>query len=116
VAVLTGEETDQDLEKLSDDVFLYFGLGCRNVSKIYLPQGFDINRLFKAFYKYRFVINNTKYANNYDYNRAIMLVNKVRFWDNGFVLLKQEDLALVSGLASRYAHPPSGNLCVILGM
>ncbi len=96
VAVLTGEETHEELEALADDVFLYFGLGCRNVSKIYLPKGFDLDRLFKAFYRYRHLVNYNKYANNYKYNRAIMLVNRERFLDNGFVLLKEEDLALVS--------------------
>ena len=96
VAVLTGEEAHGELEALADDVFLYFGLGCRNVSKIYLPKGFDLDRLFKAFYRYRHLVNYNKYANNYEYNRAIMLVNRERFLDNGFVLLKEEDLALVS--------------------
>ena len=96
VAVLTGNESDGQLEALSDDVFLYFGLGCRNVSKVFLPKDFDLDRLFRAFYKYRFVIENSKYANNYDYNRAVYLLNKERFYDNGFILLKQEDIALVS--------------------
>ncbi len=99
VAVLTGDETEADLERLADDVFLYFGLGCRNVSKIYIPQDFDINRLFKAFYRYRHIIDYHKYANNYEYNRAIYLLNRERFFDNGFILLKEEDLSLVSPTA-----------------
>jgi len=102
VAVLTGEETDQELAGLADDIFLYFGLGCRNVSKIYLPKGYEINRLFKAFYRYKHLINYNKYANNYEYNRAIMLVNKEQFYDNGFVLMKEEDIALVSPTAVIY--------------
>ncbi len=102
VAALTGDESHQQLQALADDVFLYFGLGCRNVSKIFLPQGFDLDRLFKAFYHYRHLINYHKYANNYEYNRAIMLVNKERFLDNGFVLLKEEDIALASPTAVVY--------------
>jgi hypothetical protein len=102
VAVLTGHETEKQLQALADDVFLYFGLGCRNVSKIYLPDGFDLNRLFAAFYRYRHLIDYHKYANNYEYNRAIYLLNKEKFYDNGFVLLKQEDLALVSPTAVVY--------------
>ncbi len=102
VAVLTGDESHEELEALADDVFLYFGLGCRNVSKLFIPQGFDLDRLFRAFYKYRDLINYNKYANNYEYNRAIMLVNKERFLDNGFVLLKQEDIALVSPTSVLY--------------
>ena len=99
VAVLTGQEDDEQLQALAGDVFLYFGLGCRNVSKIFLPEHFDLNRLFKAFYKYRFVIENSKYANNYDYNRAVYLLNKEKFYDNGFIMLKPEDIALVSPTA-----------------
>ncbi len=102
VAVLTGEETDGQLERLADDVFLYFGLGCRNVSKIFLPEKFDLNRLFKAFYKYKDLINYNKYANNYEYNRAIYLLEKYEFYDNGFVLLRPDDINLVSPTAVVY--------------
>ncbi len=102
VAVLTGNESDDDLSGLADDVFLYFGLGCRNVSKVYLPRGYDLDKLFRAFYKYRDLINHNKYANNYEYNRAIYLLNREEFYDNGFVLLKPEDVALVSPTAVVY--------------
>ncbi len=102
VAVLDGSETKGQLEALADDVFLYFGLGCRNVSKIFLPQGFDLNRLFEAFFKYAYLIDFNKYANNYEYNRAIYLLNREKFFDNGFVLLKPDDLALVSPTAVVY--------------
>jgi len=101
VAVLYGDETKERLEALSDDVFLYFGLGCRNVSKIFVPEDFDLNRIFEAFYKYRHIIDYNKYANNYDYNRAIYLMNGEQFLDNGFVMLK-ESLDLVSPTAVVY--------------
>ena len=89
LAVLTGEETKEDLEKLGRDMFLYFGLGCRNVSKIYLPKNFDINRIFEAIYPYNELANHNKYANNYDYNKAIYLLNKEPLLENGFVLFRE---------------------------
>lgn len=88
VGVLTGEETISDLIALGQDVFSYFGLGCRNVSKIYVPKNYDFTGLFRAFEKYVGVAINHKYANNYDYNKSIYLVNRVEHFDNGFLLLK----------------------------
>lgn len=95
VAVLDGTESAEDLAALSEDVLRYFGLGCRNVSKLYLPKDFVLDRLFEAFFPWSGIANNNKYANNYDYTRAIWLLDKVQFLDNGFVLLK-EDEALTS--------------------
>jgi len=95
VAVLTGEETEEELSKLADDIMRYYGLGCRNVSKIFVPKDYNFNPLFKALLKYKDLINYPKYANNYDYNKAvyIMSVDKdVRdsLLDNGLVLLKKD--------------------------
>jgi hypothetical protein len=89
VAILVGNESNDQLEKLSDDIFSYFGLGCRNVSKVYLPKNYDLDLLFKSFMKWKKVINNNTYANNYDYYRSIYLLNKEVFFDNGFILLKE---------------------------
>ena len=75
---------------LSNDVFDYFGLGCRSVSKIFIPKGYDLDLLFNAFYNKRFVIDHNKYANNYDYNKAVYLMSEEKFYDNGFVILKEE--------------------------
>lgn len=91
VAVLTGEETDEDLANLAKDIFIYFGLGCRNITHLYLPKGFDLERLFSNFIEFKEIINHHKYANNYDYNRAIYLLNKEKFWDNNFILLRETD-------------------------
>lgn len=91
VAVLDGSESEEELQKLGEDVFRYFGLGCRNVSKLYLPTGFDVDRIFKAFYPFKDVIQNKKYGNNYDYNRAIYLLEKQDFLENGFLILKQSE-------------------------
>ncbi len=89
VAVLKGNESNDQLQKLSNDIFNYYGLGCRNVSKVYLPENYDLDLLFRSFMKWKKVINNNSYANNYDYHRAIYLLNKEVFFDNGFILLKE---------------------------
>lgn len=92
VAVLTGEESQTELEGLADDIFMYFGLGCRNVSKLFIPHGYTFEVLFSAFKKYEYIAHHSKYANNYDYNKSIFLINKIKFQDNGFVLLKEDSL------------------------
>ncbi|MBI5218993.1 MAG: acyl-CoA reductase [Bacteroidia bacterium] len=101
VAILTGDETDDELRSLADDIFLYFGLGCRNVSKIFVPEHYDFNRFFESIEHYNFLRDHNKYANNYEYNRAIFLVNGTRHLDNGFVLIK-EDTGLSSPIAVVY--------------
>ncbi len=89
IAIIKGNESNDQLQKLSDDIFNYFGLGCRNVSKISLPKNYDLDLLFRSFLKWKKVINNNTYANNYDYHKAIYLLNKEVFFDNGFILLKE---------------------------
>ena len=71
VAVLTGEETPEELQDLGKDIFLYYGLGCRSVSKLFVPQGYDFDLLFQAIYPYKDIIEEQKYANNYDYTRTV---------------------------------------------
>ncbi|VXB46046.1 MULTISPECIES: acyl-CoA reductase [Chryseobacterium] len=106
IAVLKGEETEEELKLLAHDIFQYFGLGCRNVTRIFIPQDFVIDRLFESFLDFKEIINHNKYANNYDYNRAVYLLNQDKFWDNNFVMLK-EDAQLFSPLSvinfSRYS-------------
>jgi hypothetical protein len=87
VAVLTGDETNEELEKLADDVYLYFGLGCRNVTKIYTPDGYDFVPLLNAFRKYNWMADHHKYKNNYDYNLALHLLNKIFYMTNDSILL-----------------------------
>ncbi|MGY4384560.1 hypothetical protein ACVWYN_001586 [Pedobacter sp. UYP24] len=101
VAVLTGNETPHDIEELGHDLFDYFGLGCRNVSKIYIPENYDIKFFFEPIEKYKDIINHFKYNNNYDYNKSIYLVNNATHFDNGFLLLK-EDQGFSSPLAVLY--------------
>jgi len=98
IAILTGEESPDQLKKLADDVFLYFGLGCRNVSKIYMPKGYDPTIILDNFSHYNYLANHTKYFNNYEYQRAILLVNIIPFLDNGFLIFR-EDSSLNSPIA-----------------
>lgn len=91
VAVLGGNETKDELKKLGNDIFSYFGLGCRNVSKLFVPAGYDFNDFFAAIYDHKTVLENNKYANNYEYNRTIYLMNNSKLLDNNFVLLKEDN-------------------------
>jgi len=91
VAVLTGNEIDVQLEALSEDIFRYYGLGCRNVSKLFVPKAYDFNNFFKAIYSWHPIINQAKYANNYDYNKAIYLMSEFKMLENGFLMLKEDE-------------------------
>jgi hypothetical protein len=94
-AVLTGDETKEQLVALGEDIFRYFGLGCRNVSKLFVPKGYDFKDFFEAMYAYQDVIHYEKYANNYDYNKAVFLMSRFNLLDNGFMTIKED-----SGYAS----------------
>ncbi|WP_317900202.1 acyl-CoA reductase [Aurantibacillus circumpalustris] len=91
VAILTGNEKTEDLNNLGIDIFQYFGLGCRNVSKLLVPQGYKFDTLFESLIDYGFVVNNKKYGNNYDYHRAIYLLESMAFLDNNFVMIKESN-------------------------
>lgn len=98
VAVLSGEETTEELERLADDVYLYFGLGCRNVSKIYVPNNYDFIPLLNAFKKYNHLADHHKYKNNYDYNLALHILNKNFYMTNGSIILT-EDVSVFSPIS-----------------
>ena len=100
-AVLNGSESEEELRLLGKDVFSYFGLGCRNVSKIFIPEDFDPVRLIMAWDIYVDIINHHKYHNNYDYQKSILLVNKIPFYDSGFVILHENE-KLVSPISVVY--------------
>jgi hypothetical protein len=89
VAILKGDETEEELQQLADDVYLYFGLGCRNVTKLFVPEGYDFVPLLNAFKKYDHLANHHKYKNNYDYNLAIHILNKTYYMTNESILLIQ---------------------------
>jgi len=90
-AVLTGSETQEQLALLGDDIFRYFGLGCRSVAALWVPEGYDFSSFFAGIYSWSEVINHHKYANNYDYNKAVYMMSNIPLWDNGFLLLKSDD-------------------------
>ncbi len=90
VAILTGDESRKDLEKLADDVHQFFGLGCRNVTKIYVPKGYDFIPLLDAFKKYDWMADQTKYKNNYDYQLAVMILNKEYYMSNESIHLQEK--------------------------
>ena len=87
IAVLDGNETNADFEKLADDIFLYFGLGCRNVSKIFAPKNYDFKKFLSVLEARKGVVENSKYFNNYEYNKAIYLVNGIPHFDTGNLLV-----------------------------
>lgn len=101
VAVITGNESKEELALLGHDIFDYFGLGCRNVSKLYIPEGYDIKNFFEPIEGFKDIINHFKYNNNYDYNKSIYLVNLKHHYDNGFLLLTEGE-SLSSPLAVLY--------------
>lgn len=91
VAILTGKENINELKALGEDIFSYFGLGCRNVSKVYTPKGYDFRDAFPHFEHYKEIANHHKYRNNYDYYKSIYLVNKTPHLDTGFLLINSTD-------------------------
>ena len=90
IAVLFGDESKEDLVNLSDDIFQYFGMGCRNVSKIYVPENYNFDDFFLAMDHWNYLYQHNKYANNYDYHKSVYQMNRIGFFDNGFMLLKND--------------------------
>ncbi|MCZ4694257.1 acyl-CoA reductase [Ancylomarina euxinus] len=104
VAIITGKESQEEIHKLGQDVFQYFGLGCRNVSKLYVPENYDITQILDIWQDYAPLLDHNKYANNHDYQRSLYLMNAVKHFDNGFLLVK-EDVAMTSPIAVlHYEH------------
>lgn len=99
VAILNGKETTEDLIHLGEDIFRYFGLGCRNVSKLFVPKGYDFTHFFESVFVYQDIIKYEKYANNYDYNKAVFLMSLYKLLDNGFLTIK-EDKSYASPISS----------------
>ncbi|MDB4297320.1 acyl-CoA reductase [Flavobacteriaceae bacterium] len=101
VAILDGNETHEQLEAMSDDIFRYFGLGCRSISKVFIPRGYDLDNIFRAVFKHQDIIDYDKYGNNYDYNKAVYLMSLFDIKENGFLMLK-EDTSYSSPIASLF--------------
>ncbi len=101
IAILTGEETKEQLNELGEDIFRYYGLGCRNVSKLFVPEDYSFDDFFKSINTYQSLIDKNKYSNNYDYNKAVYLMSEFKFLDNGFFLLK-EDVGYASPIGTAF--------------
>ena len=101
VAILRGAETAADLALLGEDVFTYFGLGCRNVSKIYVPTNYNFHPFLEAMHEFREIVNHDKYKNNFDYNFTLLILNKVQHQANGCILMR-ESTELASPIAVLY--------------
>ena len=90
VAILTGEESRADLARLGEDIFRYFGLGCRNVSKLFVPKGYKFDTFYESIIDYQYVIDHNKYKNNYDYSHAIYLLGQHQFLTNNFLIVRED--------------------------
>lgn len=90
VAILSGNESKDELKALGDDIFTYYGLGCRNISKLYVPRGYSFNHFFESVYDFHDLMNFNKYMNNFDYNNSILLLKQVPFLQNGFLIIREE--------------------------
>ena len=99
VAVLSGSETTEELRALGQDIFRYFGLGCRNVSKLYVPEGYDFQPLLEVLHEWKELQNHTKWKNNFDYNYALTTLNKESFHLTGPLMVLEEE-AIVSRIAT----------------
>ena len=91
VAVLTGKESESQMTALGEDIFRYFGLGCRNVSKLFVPKNYNFDAFFGGIFPYQDVIKYEKYANNYDYNKAVFLMSSFQLLDNEFLTIKEDE-------------------------
>ncbi|WP_318640588.1 acyl-CoA reductase [Flavobacterium ardleyense] len=91
VAVLTGNETEAQIQALGEDIFRYFGLGCRNVSKLFVPRGYNFDKFFEGIYSFQDIVQYERYANNYDYNKAVFLMSNFKLLDNGFLTIKEDE-------------------------
>ena len=89
VAVMDGQENEGDLRGLAKDIFTYFGLGCRNVSKVFIPTGYDLDLIFRGLFEWKEIAKNNKYISNYEYNKTLYLLNKESLLENGFIVLKE---------------------------
>ncbi|MBK6264129.1 acyl-CoA reductase [Marivirga sp. S37H4] len=101
VAIITGKENKEEIEALGKDIFQYYGLGCRNVSKLFVPQGYDFQFFIKSMESFEHIADHHKWVNNYDYNKSIYLVNREPHFDSGFFLLKESE-AWVSPISVLY--------------
>lgn len=101
VAVLNGSESKEDLTALGEDIFRYYGLGCRNVSKLFVPKDYNFDNFFGGLFQFKDILDDDKYTNNYDYNKAVFLMSNFKLLDNGFFTIK-EDTSYASPISSAF--------------
>lgn len=102
VAVITGAEDEHDLQNLGSDIIQYYGLGCRNVSKVFVPEGYDFTKFYESIQSFdQLCLYHHKYFNNYEYNKSILLINRTPHFDNGFLMITENE-ALVSPISVLY--------------
>lgn len=99
IAILDGSESDEDLLSLGEDIFQYYGFGCRNVSQLFVPENYDFKRLLDLYEQFKWVLDSDKYQNNFDYQLSIMLLNSEKFLQGTAILLK-ESPAISSPIAT----------------
>ncbi|HEY2649541.1 MAG TPA: acyl-CoA reductase [Puia sp.] len=104
IALLEGNETDEELGKLADDVFLYFGLGCRNVTQIHVPENYDFIPLLRAFRKFQWMADHHKYKNNYDYRLSLAILNKLQYMTNDCLLMLENESLFSPIAVLHYTH------------
>jgi len=109
IAIIDGTESPAELRLLADDIFTYFGLGCRNVVKLWLPEGYDPESLILHWSRYGALRSHYKYSVNYDHNKAVMIVNRERFHDGGFVLLRESPSLSPPMAVTHYEFYSSGD-------
>jgi hypothetical protein len=114
VAILEGNETPEELERLSDDVFQYFGLGCRNVTQVYVPENYDFVPLLNVFRKYQWTSGHHKYKNNYDYRLSLAILNKIQYMTNDCLLLLEDESSFSPISVLHYTYYGKGNTPVLV--
>ena len=114
VAVLTGEESWEELEALADDVNLYFGLGCRNVTQLLVPENYDFLRLLEAFRKYHYLADLAKYKHNYDYQLTLLILNKKYYMTNGSIILTENEAPFSPISVLHYMYYRAGEVIPLL--
>jgi len=110
VGVLNGKESGEDLQRLGIDIFQYYGLGCRNVSKLYVPENYDFKGFFEAMFSFSEVMQHNKYMNNFDYNNAMLLMKLIPFLQNGFLIIREEEHIASAIAVVHYEKYSDGNL------
>ncbi len=107
VAILDGKETKEELDLLADDMMLYFGMGCRNVTQVWVPAGYDFIALITALKKYDYLKDQHKFKHNYDYQLALLLMNRQYYMDAGGILLSENPspFAAISQIHYQFYEP-----------